>query len=61
MSKLIQIREMSSELRQLELDDRDKYDRRDLEDNSAKEKRVARKNLLEKKIQFLNQHFHAME
>ena len=35
MSKQIQIREMSAELRQLEFDDRDKYERRDLEENSV--------------------------
>ena len=61
MSKQIQIREMSSELRQLEFDDRDKYDRRDLEDNSIKEKRVARIKLLDEKIRYLNLNFHAME
>lgn len=52
---------MSSELRQLEFDDRDKYDRRDLEDNSIKEKRVARIKLLDEKIRYLNLNFHAME
>ena len=48
-------------MRQLEFDDRDKYDRRDLEENSVKEKRVARKKLLEEKIRYLNQNFYAME
>ena len=61
MSKQIQIREMSAELRQLEFDDRDKYERRDLEENSVQKKKEARKFLLNEKIQYLNKQFYDME
>ena len=63
LSKQIQFREMSNRLRQLkmEADDREKYDRRDHEDNSVKLKRMREIKLLEEKLKYLNNYFYEME
>ena len=54
---------MSHRLRQLQMeaDEGEKYDRRDLEDNSVKMKRMREIKLLEEKLKYLNTHFYEME
>ena len=54
---------MSHRLRQLQMeaDDREKFDRRDHEDNLVKLKRMREIKLLEEKLKYLNAMFYEME